>query len=181
MKIENSLFAIVVGCVFMFSNAAVAGLYLGTDAAPPVNQMGIENLAGGPPPPAQVPYFAEETTVIKDAAPPADCEPYNGKGPMPAVPCPLTGATPGPLVVGEPIVVAVRTGSLRENIDRITNQAGWEQVVWKPEYDYNWVGDVTITASDIQGVLTKLLEPYPLQAVFYSANHVVEIVPRRNT
>lgn len=156
-----------------------AGMYLGTDAAMPANQLGIESL-GNPPPPEHVSYFNEETTVIKDAVP-LDCEPYTGKGPMPAVPCPLEGPVMPPIPVNAPIAVDVQTGSLKENIDRITTAAGWELMVWKPGYDYNWVGNVTITASDIQGVLTKLLEPYPLQAIFYTANHVVEIVPRRNT
>lgn len=106
------------------------------------------------------------------------CEPYSGKGPMPATPCPGMALTPPEAY--NPLVVTVREGSLKENIERIVKQAGWGTPVWKPPFDYNWVGNVTISANDIQGILTKLLEPYPLQAVFYEANHVVAIVPRRN-
>lgn len=186
---------LLIGLVSLAATNVNASIYMGTDATMPVNQIAVENLAmpapaipiAEPLPPPdrisyseKVSYFNEETTVIKDAVP-LDCEPYNGKGPMPAVPCPLNGEPPMVEVEAAPVMVTVRTGSLRENIDRITAESGWEQMIWKPEYDYNWVGNVTITASDIQGVLTKLLEPYPLQAVFYTANHVVEIMPRRNT
>ena len=171
---------VFLGSVLLFSSALQAGVYLGTNATVPANQTTLEMLSPNPiQPPLSVPYFSADTVTVKSEAP-IDCESYTGKGPIPPMAC-ATEVTTAAVVVEEPLSVTVRDGSLRANIDRITNQAGWERMVWDPEYDYNWVGNVTITASDIQGIMTKLLEPYPLQAVFYTANHVVEIVPRRNT
>lgn len=153
----------------MINLIAEGGVYMGTASTLPQNYATPDAYAPVSP---EVPYVD---------APPGQgllqgCEPYSGKGPMPAMPCPGIA----PPEVFAPVVVTVREGSLKENIDRIVKQAGWGKTIWKPPFDYNWVGNVTISANDIQGILTKLLEPYPLQAVFYEANHVVAIVPRRN-
>lgn len=110
-----------------------------------------------------------------------DCVPYTGKGPTPPNPCPVKELiTTTVTQFSEPIMVQIQTGSLKNNVERMVKECGWETAIWKMPYDFNWIGDVTITASDIQGALTKLLEGYPLQAIFYNANHVVAIIPRRN-
>ena len=113
-----------------------------------------------------------------------ECISYTGKGPTPPNPCPVTNeetiVTTTVTQSAEPIFVEIRTGSLKNNVERIVRECGWDTTVWKLPYDFNWIGDVTITANDIQGALTKLLEGYPVQAIFYNANHVVAVVPRRN-
>lgn len=76
------------------------------------------------------------------------------------------------------VVATVRPGSLKYNIQRILKQHGWKQVVWEPSYDFTFVGSVRIRANSIQGVMKRLLQDYPLQAIFYQGNRVVEIHSR---
>lgn len=151
------------------ATASQAGIYMGTGSEVPL----VEAPSTLAPPDTTAPYLNAEAIPV-----PQNCEPFTGKGPMPPNACPGELELP---IYGKPIVVTVHEGSLKDNVERIVRQAGWNELVWKPQYDYHWVGNVTITASDVQGVMTKLLEPYPLQAVFYSANHVVAVMPRRNT
>ena len=171
MIFRTLLLLLVVPCT------AFAGISMGTGAVP-LGAQGQVVQQGIAPPFANV-----QTTTTVDFTQ-KDCEPYSGKGPTPANPCSAPVEEIVTTVTTEtqmPIMFNVETGSLRANVQRITRQAGWENSVWKMPYDFKWVGNVTITANDIQGALTKLLEPYPVQAVFYNANHVVAIVSRRNT
>lgn len=69
-------------------------------------------------------------------------------------------------------------GSLKQNVQRILNDAGWQKVVWGVPYDYSWVGQTQISGSSVQNVMQQLLAHYPLQAVFYDENHVVLIRSR---
>lgn len=68
-------------------------------------------------------------------------------------------------------------GSLKANIQRILRPYGWS-VAWTVGYDFDFVGSVHIHAASIEAVLQGLLANYPLQAVFYQGNHVVEIRSR---
>lgn len=72
----------------------------------------------------------------------------------------------------------IHDGSLKRNIERIVRLAKWGKVVWALPYDYRWVGKSEITGDSTQDVLQKLLAGYPLQAVFYEQNHIVQIKPR---
>lgn len=72
----------------------------------------------------------------------------------------------------------VYSGSLKNNIERLAKQYGWDQVVWNAPSDYTWVGNTRINATTLPGVLNQLLADFPLQAVFYQGNHVLEIIPR---
>lgn len=67
------------------------------------------------------------------------------------------------------------SGSLKENIVRIMNRYHWK-VIWKAPYDYNFDGRVT--AETLPKAIEKLLRPFPLQAVMYTANHTMLIVQR---
>jgi hypothetical protein len=69
-------------------------------------------------------------------------------------------------------------GSLKENIQRIAKECGWNVVVWKTPYDYNWVGTTHFVDSYLPDILHKVLNGFPLQAVFYEGNHILVIVPR---
>lgn len=71
------------------------------------------------------------------------------------------------------------TGSLRDNVTQIVAQSGWGRVIWNVPYDYRWVGNISLHAVTVQDALNQLLSEYPLQAVFYEENHIVDIVPRR--
>lgn len=78
-----------------------------------------------------------------------------------------------------PVVkVEIYEGSLKDNVERIVKLDGWKKVIWSLPYDYKWIGNTEITADSIEGVITQLLEPYPIQAVFYRTNQVVSILPR---
>ena len=86
-----------------------------------------------------------------------------------------------PVVAGNharSVSVALESGSLRANIERIAAQNGWEHVVWDLKNDYHWVGAVRITAGSLQGIMAQALANYPVQAVFYQGNHVLLIQPR---
>lgn len=72
----------------------------------------------------------------------------------------------------------VRSGSLKRNVEHIVRQAHWGQVVWSLPYDYRWVGVSHIQGRSVQAVLGKLLANYPVQAVFYQQNRVVQIKAR---
>lgn len=72
----------------------------------------------------------------------------------------------------------VYPGSLRMNIERIAGKYGWHRVVWSLSEDYRWVGKTRIAAHGLTGILSKLLQDYPLQAQFYDGNHVLVITPR---
>ncbi len=72
----------------------------------------------------------------------------------------------------------VYPGSLKKNIEHIAGKYGWAQVVWNVPNDYQWVGQTTIRANDVPGLLTQLLKNYPVQAVFYKGNHILAISQR---
>ena len=72
----------------------------------------------------------------------------------------------------------IYSGSLRTNITRIARAHGWKRVVWNVPNDYRWLGDTQLRAHNLPGILGQLLQDYPLQAIFYRGNHVLEIVPR---
>lgn len=69
-------------------------------------------------------------------------------------------------------------GSLKNNLTRVAAEQGWGQVVWGLSYDYTWPKQQTISASTLQGVLNKILLPYPLKAVIYQRDNVIVIKPR---
>ena len=159
---------------------AFAAVYMGTSAVPTESQ--VTSVQKNLTPPFGETRSVTTASVVRQEVIQENCEPYTGKGPMPPNAC---AAPVDPRYttanVGKPIVVQVNEGSLKSNIERIMKEAGWEVTIWKVPFDYKWIGNVTITANDVQGIITKLIEPYPLQAVFYNANHVVAISPRRNT
>ncbi|NNM60520.1 MAG: hypothetical protein HKM04_12010 [Legionellales bacterium] len=98
-----------------------------------------------------------------------------GKGPLTPVPCPTAAGVLGV----RPVSYRVTTGSLKDNVQRMVKESHWGEVVWNVPNDYRWMGNVTITATSIQGALGQLLAPYPVQAVFYDTNRIVDIEPRR--
>lgn len=69
-------------------------------------------------------------------------------------------------------------GSLKANITQIAKECGWREVVWLPQYDYQWVGQARLSADNIREILAKVLHDFPLQATFYEGNHVLVISPR---
>jgi hypothetical protein len=87
-----------------------------------------------------------------------------------------TAAVPAPVV---PQCYKVYSGSLKDNVTRMIHESGWGKVVWNVPNDYQWEGDITITANNIKDAVLQLLDSYPVQAVFYNTNHIVNIVPRR--
>jgi len=153
------------------SASAFAGIYMGTSTTVETD---VQITQHGLVPPMEIPPYANNYAPINLA-----CQPYSGKGPMPPHAC----ATPHqyPLMAPKPILVKVTEGSLKANVERIVDKAGWGKPIWDMEYDFKWTGNVTITGRDVQSVLSKLLDPYPLQAKFYESNHIVAIYPRRNT
>jgi hypothetical protein len=98
-----------------------------------------------------------------------------GKGPLVPTPCPTAAG----VLEGRPVNYHVQPGSLKANVQSMVEQSRWGELVWNVPNDYRWVGDITITATSIQDALAQLLGPYPVQAVFYSTNRVVDIEPRR--
>lgn len=73
------------------------------------------------------------------------------------------------------------SGSLRENIQRVAKECGWGVVVWKTPYDYNWIGTAHFADGHLPTILHRVLDGYPLQAVFYQGNHILVIIPRNIT
>jgi len=74
-----------------------------------------------------------------------------------------------------PVYAISISGSLKQNLERIFGRYHWK-VVWKAPYDYNFDG--RITGASVPDVLEKLLKPFPLQAVMYTSNRTMVIVPR---
>lgn len=70
-------------------------------------------------------------------------------------------------------------GALRAQLTAIAHQWGWSQVVWQVGHDYQWYGHVQFKSNTVYALFSKLLAPYPIQAVFYQGNHVLVFVPRR--
>ncbi len=68
-------------------------------------------------------------------------------------------------------------GSLKQNIQRVAKDFGWP-IVWKPENDYQWVGTARLASNSLPFILDKILRNFPLQAIFYSGNHILVITPR---
>lgn len=138
--------------------------------SPSASSFSSTNYAGTAPPPqpsftsyGQVPCQSQQVDMIY------------GKGPLMPTPCPSAASVLG----SRPVTYHIRTGSLKDNVQRMVNQSGWGQMVWNVPNDYRWVGDISITATSIQGALNQLLGPYPVQAVFYDTNRIVDIEPRR--
>ncbi len=75
-------------------------------------------------------------------------------------------------------VFVIQPGSLKNNIETIAKQFGWQQVVWKAQYDYSWTGHTAIRATSLTNLLKVILKNYPLQAVLYQGNHILVIQPR---
>lgn len=98
-----------------------------------------------------------------------------GKGPLAPTPCPTAAGVLGL----KPTTYYVTAGSLKANVERMVARSGWGKVVWNVPNDYRWTGNITITSTSIQGALDQLLGPYPVQAVFYDTNRIVDIEPRR--
>lgn len=153
------------------STSAFAGIYMGTSTAVETDVQITQDAIVPPMPMA--PYTNTYDPIN------LPCQQYSGKGPMPPHAC--SAPHQYQLMPQKPLVVRVTEGSLKQNIERIVDNAGWGKPVWKMDYDFKWTGNVTITGRDIQSVLSKLLDPYPLQAKFYESNHIVAIYPRRNT
>jgi hypothetical protein len=76
------------------------------------------------------------------------------------------------------LTATLLTGSVKANVERIANEQGWPEVVWRVPYDYKWVGQTQIQADSLAGLLSQLLRNYPLQAVLYHGNHILAIYPR---
>lgn len=76
------------------------------------------------------------------------------------------------------ITATTTPGTIRDNVEHIAHQYGWQQVIWSSCKNFRWVSKTRITAPDLKGIMRKLLEGYPLQAVFYNGNHVLVIRPR---
>ena len=70
------------------------------------------------------------------------------------------------------------SGSLQKNIQHIAQQFGWNEIIWKAKGDYRWIGKVKFVNTSLPDILNKVLQSYPLQAVFYQGNHVLVISPR---
>ncbi len=79
--------------------------------------------------------------------------------------------------LGQPAAVyAVSiSGSLKENVERIMSRYHWK-VKWKASYDFNFDGRVT--GSSLPNVVSKLFQPFPLQAVMYPDNRTLLVIPR---
>lgn len=95
--------------------------------------------------------------------------------------CPLVIAMQGPVMISQPkpkpkpFFVMIKGDSLRLAMTDAAHKAGWKQVVWRASMDYRWYGSEKIVGQDLADVFKKLLRHYPLQAVFYQANHVLVI------
>ena len=72
----------------------------------------------------------------------------------------------------------IYSGSLKDNITRLAQHYGWQNVVWAVPHDYEWVGKTDINAQNFPDLLRQLLRNYPLQAVFYRGNHVLLVRAR---
>ncbi|MCD6055045.1 MAG: hypothetical protein K0R12_7 [Gammaproteobacteria bacterium] len=143
----------------LLSQAALAGFYV-VDETSPLPKTTTPSSSAKPPvakkPPAASP---------KAAAPPAAAAAKKSTAPnKPAAPAIQT--------------YAIYPGSLKSNVERIVRQAHWGDVVWTLPYDYRWVGTSTMKSDSVQEAVDKLLANYPLQAIFYEQNHIVEIKPR---
>lgn len=66
-------------------------------------------------------------------------------------------------------------GSIKDNLERIMKRYRW-RVIWRAPYDYNFDGRVT--GSNLNNVVEKLLQPFPLQAVMYMSNRTMAVYPR---
>lgn len=72
----------------------------------------------------------------------------------------------------------VYQGSLKDNIERIAKENGWHKVVWNVSYDYSWVTTMPIKSNNLIGAFNMILKNYPVKAIFYKGNKVIEITPR---
>lgn len=139
--------------------------------SPSASSFSQTNYAGG----AQIAPQTSATTYGQLPCQSQQVDMVYGKGPLLPVPCPTAEGVLGT----RPVSFRVTTGSLKANVQRMVQQSHWGQVVWNVPNDYRWMGNVTITATSIQGALSQLLAPYPIQAVFYDTNRIVDIEPRR--
>lgn len=79
----------------------------------------------------------------------------------------------------EKVAFQVREGSLKANVTRIVQEAGWTRAVWKAEQDdYPVPGSFTIAGKDLAEALNKLLKDYPVRAELYEVNKVAVIIGR---
>ena len=74
--------------------------------------------------------------------------------------------------------VMLYPGSLKANIIRLARDTGWKHIIWQSDDDFHWIGKVRVAAKNLPDILNNILKDYPLQANFYTGNHVLVIIPR---
>lgn len=68
--------------------------------------------------------------------------------------------------------------SLRNNLERLSREAGWSRLVWKSGDDYRVSDGLVFRGADALAVVRQILDRYPLRLEFYELNQVGVIVPR---
>jgi len=75
--------------------------------------------------------------------------------------------------------VRLANGSLEANVRQIIRRfPEWKYVVWDAPNDYHWTGAITLTGTSAQNLLAQILKDYPVQAIFWHGNSVVQIKAR---
>lgn len=64
------------------------------------------------------------------------------------------------------VTALIKKGSLKENIERIAKEAGWNKVDWKVGVDYHIAEPFAIVGSDVPAVIVEALEGFPVYTGF---------------
>lgn len=113
--------------------------------------------------------YSPETPLVQDSL-----VSFIEDSPHPLVALPVSAKKTSPVIT----LLTLEPGTLRQNLERI-NQAlpePWE-IQWKIKNDYVVTGAATVVGKDFYEALEKILRYYPVNAVFYTKNHVLSIAP----
>jgi len=78
------------------------------------------------------------------------------------------------------VSVFIKKGSLRNNLERILKEEGWNSVAWKPSVDFYVPQPFAIVGPDLQTVIVETLNDYPVFVNFDVTDKTI-VVEQRTT
>lgn len=70
----------------------------------------------------------------------------------------------------------VKKGSLKKNIERISQEEGWGSVLWESAHDFYVEKPFAVVGPDVESVIVETIKNYPLYVVFEESTKGIKII-----
>jgi len=70
----------------------------------------------------------------------------------------------------------VKKGSLKKNIERISQEEGWGSVQWESAHDFYVEKPFAVVGPDVESVIVETIKNYPLYVVFEESTKGIKII-----